>query len=113
MESPIARAVTDLMCGRSLIIVLLFLAFAHANGTEDNVVVRTVPAPYDYSSAVNDIIFVEEYAGVGRVSGTCMAEKTRDANALGTVFASARGHGNGLVAFLEKGGGRPREEDQR
>ena len=55
---------------RSLVIAVVFVTLALANSTEDDVVERTLSD--DYSSAVNEISFVEEFAGVARISGTCL-----------------------------------------
>ena len=55
---------------RSLVIAVVFVTLALANSTEDDVVERTLSN--SYSSAVNEISFVEEFAGVARTSGTCL-----------------------------------------
>ena len=55
---------------QSLVIAVVFVTLALANSTEDDVVERTLSD--DYSSAVNEISFVEEFAGVARISGTCL-----------------------------------------
>ena len=46
---------------------------SHHNGNDDmvTVVAASVKEEHDYKSAVGDILFVEEFSGLGRIVGTC------------------------------------------
>ena len=54
-----------------LLLYLLFVVTSAITTSNNEKITTSMKEEHDYISAVDDILFVEEFSGLGRIVGTC------------------------------------------